>query len=104
MSSPSSRQQTLAPLTQADELESMMREVTPPFDEDDLVSESGQQTTSPSHGAVASSNGEANGEVDGISPSSGPLRSNEQCAAQRVADRLNLFPYQKEALDRLVKV
>ena len=39
-----------------------------------------------------------------VTPSSGPLRSNEQHAARRLADRLGLFPYKKEALKELVKV
>lgn len=104
MSSPSPDRQSPAPLSAAEELSRMMREVTPLGDDEginiDLASTSGgQQMSSPSHGAVSS--------ADGVSPlfgPSGPMRSIEQRAARRLADRLNLFPYQKDALNELVKV
>lgn len=97
MSSPSP-QQAPAPLTPEEELARMMREVTPPPNddlEDEHIGRGGQQTLS-SPSCVTS-------EADGITPSSGPVQSNEQ-AAQRLAERLNLFPYQRDALNELVKV
>ena len=36
--------------------------------------------------------------TEGIPPSSGPVRSNKQCAARRLADKLGLMPYQNDAL------
>lgn len=98
MSSPYRQSRSPAPLSPADELARMMREVTPLDDEDaDIVSTGGgQQMSSPSRGTES---------VElGVSSSFGPMRSIEQRAARRLADRLNLFPYQKEALNELVKV
>jgi len=103
MSLPSPRQQSPAFSTE-EELAQMMRQVTPLDDEennDDPFIGGGQQaSSSPTHGTATS----VDAEADGMTPSSGTLRSNEQCVARRLADRLNLFPYQKEALNALVKV
>jgi len=96
----SSPRQSPAPLTPVDELARMMREVTPVEGDEDQDSGGGQQTSSPSGGTVSSTNR----EEDGVLPSSGPQRSNEQHAARRRADRLNLLPYQKEAVHELIKV
>jgi hypothetical protein len=98
MSSPLRQSRSPAPLTPADELLRMMREVTP-LEDDEGSASGGRQMSSPSRG-TASSQAE-----DVFSPSSaGPMRSIEQRAARRLADRLNLHPYQKEALNELVKV
>jgi hypothetical protein len=103
MSSPSPHQQSPA-FTAEEELAQMMRQVTP-LDEDEnnedpFIGGGQQASSSPTHGTSTSFDVEA----DGMTPSSGPLRSNEQCVARRLADRLKLFPYQKEALNALVKV
>jgi hypothetical protein len=76
----------------------MMREVTPPFDdlEDEHVGRGSQPTSS--------SPSRATFEAGGINPSSGPVRSNELRAARRLAEKLNLFPYQRDALNELVRV
>ena len=111
MSSPPHRQsRSPAPqaLTVADELARMMREVTPLEDDEganpaNTSCVSGSQTSSPSnHGTDSPESPDSDGP--GVSPSSGPMRSIEQRAARRLADRLNLFPYQKDALNELVKV
>ena len=97
--------QSSVPLTAAEELALMMREVTPELDSDfnDLASGGGQRPSSPSRDAdfFTINNGR---ETEGISPSSGPMRSNEEHAARRLADRLGLFPYQKDALTGLARV
>jgi hypothetical protein len=98
MSSPSP-QQAPAPLTPEEELANMMREVTPPLDddlEDERVGRGSQQTSS--------SPSRATFEAGGINPSSEPVRSNELRAARRLAEKLNLFPYQRDALNELVRV
>src|ERR1700678_830013 len=102
MSLPSPRQQSPAFSTE-EELAQMMRQVTPLDDEennDDPFIGGQQASSSPTHGTATS----VDAEADGMTPSSGPLRSNEQRVARWLADRLNLFPYQKEALNTLVKV
>jgi len=98
--SPTGPQESSAPLTTAEELTQMMRQVSPvDSDEDDDPFGGGgcqpEVSSSPNLGTTTS--------VD-VTPSSGPLRSNEQRAARRLADRLGLYPYQKEALKELVKV
>ncbi|KAF8816243.1 hypothetical protein BYT27DRAFT_7248550 [Phlegmacium glaucopus] len=105
MSSPSppGPQELSAPLTTAEELTQMIRQVSPvDNDEDDDPFGGGSRliSFSPNPGTTTS----VNREADGITPSSGPLRSNEHRAARRLADRLGLFPYQKEALKELIKV
>jgi hypothetical protein len=90
-------------LTAEEELSQMMRQVTPVDvdDDNDLFGGGGQRIlSSPTPGTATP----IDRESDGIAPSSGPLRSNEQRAARRLADRLNLLPYQKEALKDFVKV
>ena len=87
-----------------DELARMMRQVTPMPDddlEDGPVDEDGQQSfTSPS---TSFSFSEASDGLQ-VPQLSGPIRSNEQRVARRLADRLNLFPYQKDAVKELVNV
>jgi len=77
--SPSGPQESSAPLTAAEELTQMMREVSPDVDIDDdpFGGGGGQISSSPNTGTATS----VDGEADGIAPSFGPLRSNEQRAA-----------------------
>lgn len=100
--SPSQQPEALVPLTPEEELARMMRQVTPSLDddfEDEHTGGGGQQRLSSPSGATSGVS-----EADGISPSSGLFRSNELRAARRLAERLNLFPYQRDALNELVKV
>ena len=80
----------------------MMREISPNVDiDDDPFGRGGGKILSSLNTGTATS---VDGEADGIAPSFGLLWSNEQRAARRLADKLNLFSYQKEALKELVKV
>jgi hypothetical protein len=95
--SPSGFQESTASLTTAEELTQMMRQVSPVDnneDDDPFGGGSHQVSSSPNSGTTL---------VD-VTPSSGPLRSNEQRAARWLADRFGLFPYQKEALKKFVKI
>lgn len=99
MSSTHRQSQSPPLLTAAEELACMMREVTPLEDDEGthpISASSSQRMSSPTYGTVSS--------ADGAPPSSGPMRFIEQCAARRLADQLNLFPYQKDALAELTKV
>jgi hypothetical protein len=99
MSSPSlsGPQELSASLTTAEELTQIMRQVSlvDNNEDDDPFSGGGHQVSSSPNSDTTSVN---------VTPSSGPLRSNKQRAARQLADRLGLFPYQKEALKKLVKV
>ena len=102
MSSP--HQQSPTPLTPADELARMMREITPESDNDDNNAAQGGGPSLRSSSPGCATDASNIDETEGIPPSSGPVRSNEQRAARRLADKLGLMPYQKDALGELVKV
>jgi hypothetical protein len=95
------RSSTPLQLTADEELEAFMREPTPMLlgDEHGVGEEEQQGSTGP-----AASPGFDFSDSVGIDPSSGPVRSNEHCMARQLAVKVNLRPYQKEALDHLVKV
>jgi hypothetical protein len=96
------RSSTPLQLTADEELEAFMREPTPMLlegDEHRVGEEEQQGSTGP-----AASPGFDFSDSVGIDPSSGPVRSNEHRMARQLAVKVNLRPYQKEALDHLVKV
>lgn len=104
VSPPPSEQPQPARLTAAEELVLMLRQVTPTSeDEDDEGLGGGGQQFSSSPARTSTANSYFN-EVEGSSPSSGPIRSHEHRVARRFADRSKLLPYQKDGLDELVKV
>ena len=77
--SPSGPQESSAPLTAAEELTQMMREIFLDVDiDDDPFGRGGGQISSSLNTGTATS---VDGEADGVAPSFGPLRSNEQRAA-----------------------
>ncbi|PPQ80667.1 hypothetical protein CVT25_001629 [Psilocybe cyanescens] len=103
VSPPPSEQPQPARLTAAEELVLMLRQVTPTSeDEDDEGLGGGGQQFSSSPARTSTANSYFN-EVEGSSPSSGPIRSHEHRVARRFADRSKLLPYQKDGLDELVK-
>jgi len=105
MSTPSSRlsspnrSSTPSQLTADEELEAFMREPTPMLTEGVESEEEGQQGS-----LTSGTSGFDFCNPNGINPSSGPVRSNEQRLAHQLALRMNLHSYQRDTLDQLVVV